>query len=134
MMKLAISVWNERISPLFDSSRRIEMFELEGQRAIFLGAIEITAEEPLAKAARLTELRVNVLICGAVSRYLAGMIVARGIKLIPFVAGDTGKVLAAFLAGTLSDQRLTMPGCNCGRMRFRGAVRGWGRRMGRKTC
>jgi len=83
--------------------------------------------DPVAKVNRLTDLGVNVLICGAVSRPLADMIVARGIKLVPFVAGETDRVVEAYLAGNLPNTAFAMPGC-CGRQQgFRGAGGGRGR-------
>jgi len=91
---------------------------------------DLAAYAAAAKVAKLAELGVDVLICGAVSRPLAGMIAARGIKLIPFVAGASEQVAAAFLEGTLPAPNFAMPGC-CGRRRGFGA-RGGRRGMG--TC
>ncbi len=125
-MIIAMAVWNGRVSPLFDTSRRIEVFDVEDGKYISRGEIEVVETEPFAKVEWLSGLRLDTIICGAVSRPLAGMITARGIKLIPFVAGEKGEVLAAFLSGSLSDRRLVMPGCCCGRMRMRGRGRGIG--------
>lgn len=127
-MKIALTSWNERISPVFDVSRQIVVMETKDGRIINRQEHDLESVEPTAKVIRLAELGIDTLICGAVSRPLADMIIARGIKLVPFVAGDTGQVAEAHLAGNLLNTAFAMPGC-CGRWRgFRG--RGGGRGLG----
>jgi predicted Fe-Mo cluster-binding NifX family protein len=71
---------------------------------------------PTQRARRLTELEVNVLICGAISRPLAEMVSASGVVVIPWVSGPVEGVLRAYLTKRLSDSRWRMPGCR-GRLR-----------------
>lgn len=125
-MKLALAVWNGRVSPVFDAAGHLLVLEAEGDRIVRRREEDLAADEPHHKAARLAELGVETLICGAVSRPLAEMIAARGVRLIPFVAGGTDEVVAAFLAGALPAPDLTMPGCCGRRMRFRGGRGGGG--------
>ncbi|HBX43481.1 MAG TPA: dinitrogenase iron-molybdenum cofactor biosynthesis protein [Deltaproteobacteria bacterium] len=119
-MKVALSVWNGRISPVFDVSRRILVLDVH--HGVVTGRSEETFEEsdPVRKAGKLSELKVRKLICGAISRPLAGLFAAYGIRTIPFVAGDAGEVIEAFLAGALPNRRMAMPGCRGQRRRFRG--------------
>ncbi|MDO9542540.1 MAG: NifB/NifX family molybdenum-iron cluster-binding protein [Kiritimatiellia bacterium] len=133
-MKMAITSWNGRIAPVFDVSRQVVVMEAKGGRIINRQEHDLESSEPSAKVIRLTELGIDTLICGAVSRPLADMIVARGIKLIPFVAGETDQVAEAYLAGSLMNTAFAMPGC-CGRQQgFRGprGGRGMGGCFGRK--
>jgi hypothetical protein len=65
-----------------------------------------------------------------VSQALAEMVVARGIRLIPFVAGETGEVAAAFAAGSLPSPAMAMPGCCGRRLRFQHGRGGRGCRRG----
>ena len=44
------------------------------------------------KALRLTELGVDTLVCGAISRSMQVMIAAYGIRTVPFVAGDLREI------------------------------------------
>ena len=126
-MKMAITSWNGRISPVFDVSRQVVVMEAKDGRVINRQEHDLELSEPSAKVIRLTELGIDTLICGAVSRPLADMIVARGIKLVPFVAGETDQVAEAYLAGNLLNTAFAMPGC-CGRQQgFRGAGGGRGR-------
>jgi predicted Fe-Mo cluster-binding NifX family protein len=119
-MQVAIAVWNDRISPVFDTSNRLLLVDVEhgaerGPRIV----VEIGGDSfPTQRARRLTELEVNVLICGAISRPLAEMVSASGVVVIPWVSGPVEAVLRAYLTKRLSDSRWRMPGCR-GRWRHR---------------
>jgi predicted Fe-Mo cluster-binding NifX family protein len=118
-MKIAIATWNGRVSPVFDVSRQILVLEVSDTQVV--NRCEETLDESaLAKVQRLGELSVKTLLCGAISRPLAEMLAARGIEVIPFVAGGVEDVLTSYLAGQLPSPGFAMPGC-CGRQgRFRG--------------
>ena len=132
MMKLAIPIWNERVSPVFDTAARLLVVDLDdgGERA--RDEIALTAEFPPHRVRRLVELGVDTLICGAVSNPLGTLVVSAGITLIPFVSGQVDEVLGAFMAGRLDDTGYLMPGCGGGRRRWAGRCgRGAGGGMGR---
>lgn len=129
-MKLGLAVWNGRISPVFDAAKHLLVLEVENGQVVSRLEHGMGTDEPLQKAARLTELGIEALVCGAVSRPLAETIAARGIRLIPFVAGGTEEVLAAFLAGALPNPDMAMPGCCGRRMRHRGGASDHGCRRG----
>jgi len=111
-MRVAITVWNDRISPVFDTASRIVLVDVErgaerGRRIVEVGVDSF----PTQRARRLTELEVNVLICGAISRPLAELVSASGVVVIPWVSGPVEGVLRAYLTKRLSDSRWRMPGC-----------------------
>jgi len=120
-MRLAIPVWNERVSPVFDAARRLVLVDVEN------GMEQARREEVIhdsfltQRAHRLTDLGVNVLICGAISRPLTTLLSASGITVIPWTAGAVDDVLAAYLKGCLPDPRWRMPGCGGRRQRHRGS-------------
>ncbi len=130
-MKLALAVWNGRISPVFDHSRHLLVVDVKGGRRVADHEIPLVSEFPPEKVTRLRQLGVHTLICGAVSRPLGAMIAAANIRLIPFTAGDVETVLEAFLAGNLPAPRFLMPGCGRGRRGGRGCGRGRSRGGGR---
>lgn len=122
-MKIAIPVWQGRVSPVFDSSLRILLLDTEDGRVLTRSETEIGGELPQDRARRLSELGVEVLVCGAVSRPLAEQVALAGIRLIPFIAGEVDEILRAYLEGGLPSDEFLMPGC-CGERR---RVRGGGR-------
>jgi predicted Fe-Mo cluster-binding NifX family protein len=120
-MKVALTVWNGRISPVFDVSRKILVLDIHhgvvtGRREALLEGID-----PVQKAGKLVEWEVRKLLCGAISQPQAGLFAAYGIQAIPFIAGDVEEVIEAYLARKLPNRKLAMPGyCRDGRRRFQG--------------
>ena len=111
-MRLAIPVRNDRVSPVFDTAGRVLLLDLADGIEQARQLVEVAqASFPTERAKRLAELGVNVLVCGAISRPLAGLLSAAGIIVIPWVSGALEEVLRAYLTDRLSDPCWCMPGC-----------------------
>jgi len=119
MMKAAFAHWDHRIAPVFDVARQVHIVAAESGRMAAEAEEALSDDLPIQKAIRLAELGVGTLVCGAISRPLQAMVAAYGIRVIPFVAGDLGEVIQAWLRGGLEGDAFAMPGC-CGRRRRRG--------------
>jgi predicted Fe-Mo cluster-binding NifX family protein len=123
-MRLAIPVWNDRVSPVFDTAGRVLLLDLADGIEQARQLVEVAqALFPTERVKRLAELGVNVLVCGAISRPLAGCLSTAGIILIPWVSGALEEVLRAYLTDRLSDTCWRMPGCG-GRHRHGNAQAG----------
>jgi len=109
-MRVALTVWENRISPLFDSARSLFIVEVENGKVLRKYYEPFNSDVPFSKPAKLSDLGVQVLVCGAVSESLANMVEAQGIRTVPFVAGEVNRVLDAYLKGILSDPDFRMPG------------------------
>lgn len=110
-LKTAFSCWDERIAPVFDTTRQLHVVETAAGRVVGEKKEALALDLPLQKAMRLAELGVSTLVCGAISRPLQAMISSAGIQVIPFVSGDLREVIAAWLKGSLPDSTFAMPGC-----------------------
>ena len=115
-MKVAVPEWEGRISPVFDVAARlfvatVEQGEVQGGASFSLGG-----EGVYARVRQLSELGVDVLICGAISRPLETALVNAGICVLPQTCGLVHEVLDAYAVGRLSSGAFLMPGC-CGRRR-----------------
>lgn len=120
-MKTAFAYWDDRIAPVFDTARQINIVEAESGNIISESQETIPEELPVRKALRLAELGINCLVCGAISRQLSRLVTAYGIQVVPFVAGDLREVITAWLDGSLGREGFAMPGCfGPVRRRFRG--------------
>jgi len=111
-MKIAIPVWQGRVSPVLDFAEQAVLVDLDaadgrGRRFERLGP-----DEPHHRARRFEQLGVDVVICGAISRSLAGLITARDIRLIPLISGRVEEVISAFHEGTLGSGAFAMPGAD----------------------
>jgi predicted Fe-Mo cluster-binding NifX family protein len=110
MIKAAFPYWNNRIAPVFDIARRIHIIEAESGNIISEKEVMLAEDVAIRKAMRLADLGIGTLVCGAISRSLHEMIVAYGIQVIPFIAGDLPQVIDAWLKDELGDS-YAMPGC-----------------------
>ena len=110
-MKVALTVWENRISPLFDSAREMLVVKIEHAMVIHRRQEPISPQWPLRLVERLIEQRIDALICGAISEQPAEMIERAGIKLVPFVSGPIEGFLGSLINGTPIIPAFSMPGC-----------------------
>lgn len=119
-MKVAMAVWQEHVSPVFDASRLLRIIALDDAGSENAReTVEVQVAYPSQRVTLLMDLDTDVLICGAISASLADMVTSAGIRLLPFVAGDAEPVLEAFKRGELPSPAYTMPGCGGRRRRYR---------------
>ena len=110
-MKTAFAYWENRIAPVFDTARDLLLVESEEERITREERLPLADEPPLARTLRLVELGVETLVCGAISRALQEMLLAYGIRVRGFVAGDLHEVIRAWLEGKMNQEVFAMPGC-----------------------
>lgn len=110
-MKTAFAYWENRIAPVFDTARDLLLVESEEERITREERLPLADEPPLARTLRLVELGIETLVCGAISRALQEMLLAYGIRVRGFVAGDLHEVVSAWLEGKMNQEVFAMPGC-----------------------
>ncbi len=110
-MRTAISIWNERIAPVFDVSKKLLVMEINEGGVIVKREVVSLDDNPLRKAAQIAAIEVQELVCGAISRPLHEIVMAHGIRVIPFVKGNLDEVIQAYLHGNVESDIFTMPGC-----------------------
>jgi len=123
-MKLAVPIYNDSVSNVFDFAHRLLLVEIENGKEANRSEVALNSSLLLQRVGKLKNLEVDVLVCGAISRVLANMVTTSGIQLLPYVTGRVDDVLQAYLAGQLVQPEFTMPGC------WLGARKGFGRRGG----
>lgn len=116
-MRLAIPTRNDRVSPVFDTASRLVLVDVEqgaeqGRRIVQAG----TDPYPTQRVRQLGELRIDILICGAISRPLAELVSASGVLAVPWVSGPVDDILRAYLAERLADPCWRMPVCQSHRI------------------
>ncbi len=117
-MKVAFAAWNGRMSPVFDVAPQAILTDADDSRT---RETLILPEDGNEKFIVLEQAGVNLLVCGAISQSLSGVAASHGLQVIPFIAGSTDEVIAAFRRGRLEDDQFLMPGCRrrhrrrCGR-------------------
>jgi len=113
-MKTAITIWNNRVSPVFDVTGMALLYDSEGERICSEKQLILSNACAAEKVASLVEAGTEVLVCGAISRDALATAINAGISVYPFIAGDVREVLHACLSGRLVEGGFAMPGCVCG--------------------
>lgn len=109
-MTIAMTVWGNRISPVFDSSNSLLIVKI-CQGTVLKRTIEPfdpNLEKQLASI--FSRFRVETLICGAITDGQSEIVINQGIRLIPFIAGDVGEILESFIQWPNQVRNFLMPG------------------------
>ena len=121
-MKIAIPIWNDCVSSVFDFSGKLLLVEMENGKEISRSEALLESQSLSHRVGKLKSLEIDVLVCGAISRALANMVTVSRIQVLPYVTGSIDDVLQAYLTGQLVKPEFSMPGC------WPGARKGFGRR------
>jgi predicted Fe-Mo cluster-binding NifX family protein len=108
---IAIPVLQERISPVLDTAARLLLITRRrgkelARREFVLGPL---SSEGLARS--VVELRVEVLLCAALSQGLHRELERRGVRVQAHLCGEAEAVLQAFCCDRLNQPVFRMPGC-----------------------
>jgi len=127
-MKVAVPIWNGRVSPVFDTAGNFLVIDFDKGREISRETVAVPELQIFQRCRKLRELGIEIIICGAISNPALSAVCAEGIRVIPWISGDIEEVVDSFLTGALPSNRFMMPGC---RGRGRRIRRGWIGRMDR---
>ena len=116
-MRIAIPIWEDRVSPVFDTALRLLVVEVEGRKESSRSIYTMEDHDPARKCFRIGKLDVDILICGAVSHPLLHLLLASGLDVIQQISGRAEEVLDAYLRGNIFQSRFLMPGCRAYRYR-----------------
>jgi predicted Fe-Mo cluster-binding NifX family protein len=110
-MKVAVTVWEDRVSPVFDSARNLLIAEIENAQVINTHYQQFDPDQVSQFAEMLKAHEVDAIICGAISEGPANLLEAAGFELISFIAGNVIQVIENFVKENPVWTELIMPGC-----------------------
>jgi predicted Fe-Mo cluster-binding NifX family protein len=108
----------ERVSPVFDVAKQLLLVDIENSTEVSRKTTKIDDTDLMGRVRYVEDLKVDLLICGAISRPLTQILEAKGIEVIGQICGNTEEILQAFLKDGLDDQSFLMPGCRIRRREF----------------
>ena len=127
-MKIALSVWKDCISTVFDAADQLLVVEKNGDGELKRTFFRLNSADGASRTMQLKEMKIDVLICGAISRPQEAAIAATGITVHPFMRGSVQEIIDAYESGQLHTAAFALPGC-----RGRGFGAGRGKQRG-KGC
>ena len=109
-MKIALPIWDDHISPVFDTAAHILLVE---GKSIQFSKKENISVESLSLFQRidlLKKLDLDIFICGGITHATLENIRSQNIKTIPFICGNVDQILDAVLKGKNIKSLFSMPG------------------------
>ena len=101
-MRIAVPIWEDRISPVLDTASRLLIIEMEDQKEASRFETILEEQDIPRRCLRIKGLGVNILICGAISRHFFSMLISSGMHIIPGISGH--------FEGMLDHDKFLMPG------------------------
>ncbi len=100
-MKVAIPMFNSRVSPSFDFASNVLVATVNSGKVLDKEKYSLINLNPIRRSALLREQGVTVLICGGISNFTGRLLMSNGIEVIPMVSGEADEVLNHFIKGNL---------------------------------
>ncbi len=92
-MKLGITVYNSRVAPRFDTSGKLLVLELDGNREEVRTELELDKDNISRKIKRIREEGVSTLVCGAITNYELLIVKRQDINVIGGITGEVVEIL-----------------------------------------
>jgi predicted Fe-Mo cluster-binding NifX family protein len=118
-MRIAIPLWQGRVSPVFDEASRILLIDISHNQEQHRKEEYLPDQNPFERARLLPKLGVDLLICGMISQTQQAAISAAGVRIIPCICGSMEEVIAALLENRVECSELLMPGCGGAKKQIR---------------
>lgn len=119
-MKVAISLFGERVSPRFDYAEKFLIVDIAGDKITHREIVPSGEPFPLTRVSMLCNLGVGTLICGGIDRFSARQFEYHGITIYAWITGEAEDALQGFLKGELQPGSMMGLGGRCkGRWRFK---------------
>lgn len=109
-MNIAVTVWGNRVSPVFDSSRNLMITSIEECAVAGREFKPFNPKDPTDFMQTFHQNQIDVLICGAITQTQSSMIEADSIRLISFVTGFADDILASYIENPDQISLFNMPG------------------------
>ena len=110
LMRIALPIWEERISPVFDVAAQVLLVDVDRQTVSGRQERRLAETDPLERVETVISWGVDVLICGAISGAIEQLLRARQVQVVCRICGNAEEVLEAYLAGDLEAPRFRLPG------------------------
>ncbi len=109
-MKLSITIWGNRISPVFDSANTLMIAQIDGSNVVHRQFEKFNPKQIHQIASTLNNFQIDVLICGAITEIQSQIIEKAGIALFSFITGNADKTLVSLLKKPNQISKFLMPG------------------------
>jgi len=100
-MKVAIPLFNNRVSPRFEYAPALLLARVEDNRVVEKKELSLAEHDFFRRCALIKKLGVDTLICGGINGFTIRLLDWRNVQVVSPIAGDVEDVLQRFLQGKL---------------------------------
>jgi predicted Fe-Mo cluster-binding NifX family protein len=100
-MKVAIPIFNNRVSPRFEYAPALLLASVEDNRVVEKKELSLAKHDFFRRCALIKELGVDTLICGGINAFTIRLLDWRNVQVVSPASGDVEDVLQHFLRGEL---------------------------------
>jgi predicted Fe-Mo cluster-binding NifX family protein len=110
MERIAVPIFQSRVSPVLDSCNDLMLVDLSEAGAVRRANVSLRKLSLGERAATMSRQGVEKIICAAVSDLMMACIVSRGIQVISGLSGEVEQIIAAYQRNQLDQDCFRMPG------------------------
>ena len=110
MERIAIPIFQSRISPVLDTCNDLALVDLPEAAALPRATVSLKSLNPGERAAVMARQGVDKIICAGVSDLMTACIVSYGIRVISGLSGEVEQIIAAYQQDRLDQECFRMPG------------------------
>lgn len=96
-MRIAVTCWGSRVSPLYDTTRKIIVIDTGAGGIQHISEVDISLVKPFSRAGFLHDIGVEVLVCGGISECFIQQLLALNIKVVPWISGEVSEVISEYI-------------------------------------
>jgi predicted Fe-Mo cluster-binding NifX family protein len=103
LLKLAIPIFESRVSPRFDHAPRLLVISLNEKRVVSREEYSLDNLGAWQRLSMLKRLGVELMICGGIDKNSHSWLIENHIQVISLVTGNTSSAVEDFIAGRLKN-------------------------------
>lgn len=110
MERIAIPVFQARISPVLDACTRLLVVDIDNGKEILCTDVSLKNMSRRERTEAISRWDIDTIICAGVSELMCSYIAGRGVRLISGIAGEPEKIIDAYIHNRLDQKCFLMPG------------------------
>jgi predicted Fe-Mo cluster-binding NifX family protein len=110
MERIAIPVFESRVSPVLDSCRRIVLIDIDDGQEVNRSEILLEKLSLMERLDMLSRWGIKKIICAGVSDTMCKFLAGQNILLVTGIAGEIERIINAYICNRLDNDCYSMPG------------------------
>lgn len=109
-MKIAITLWGNKVSPVFDACEYVLLVTLQKRREVNRELVPVKNLQAVETGRLLQKRGVEWLVCGAITRVALEDLIGLGLKVTGYISGNVEQIITAICYDEPIEEMFDMPG------------------------